>query len=65
MEKEVSRLAESLLEKSISIDQFTKDILKMKKNLETTERRYEEKLQKKDEDCDRKIEDLEDSIRKM
>lgn len=36
MEREISKLAEELLEKSISIDQFTKDILKLKKNLEST-----------------------------
>lgn len=36
IEKEVSRLAQQLLEKSISIEQFTKDILKSKRNLELT-----------------------------
>lgn len=36
MEKEISKLAEELLEKSISIEQFTKDILKVKRNLEQT-----------------------------
>lgn len=36
MEKEIHKLAEELLEKNISIESFTKDILKMKKNLEST-----------------------------
>ena len=65
MEKEIGKLAEELLEKSISIDQFTKDILKMRRNLETTEKRYEDKLVRQQADHDRKTKDSEDSIRKM
>lgn len=44
IEKEVKRLAEELLEKTISIDGFTKEVLKQKKNLEQTEKRYEDKI---------------------
>jgi hypothetical protein len=49
MEKEVGKLAEELLEKSISIEQFTKDIIKIKRNLEITEKRSEEKIAKMEE----------------
>lgn len=65
MEKEIGKLAEELLEKSISIDQFTKDILKMRKNLETTEKRYEGKIARQEADNDRKIREMEESIKKM
>lgn len=56
MEKELNRLAEQLLEKNISIESFTKELLKQKKNSDMTERRYEEIL------ANQKI-DFEDQIR--
>lgn len=34
LEKEIGRLGSELLEKNISIDQFTKDMLKIRKNIE-------------------------------
>ena len=37
----------------------------MRKNLETTERRYEDKIAKKEAENERKIKQMEDSIKKM
>lgn len=55
MEKEVNKLAEELIEKNISIEQFTKDILKIRRNLEQTEKRYEEKIIKLEEESSEKL----------
>lgn len=42
MEKELTRLAEQLSEKNISIESFTRELLRQKKNLEEVEKQHEE-----------------------
>lgn len=42
MEKEVTRLAEQLLEKNISIESFTKQLLKQRKEFDSSVRKFEE-----------------------
>jgi hypothetical protein len=46
MEKELTRLAEQLLEKNISIESFTKELLKQRKQSEANERRFEDLVAK-------------------
>lgn len=40
MEKELTRLAEELLEKNISIETFTKELLKQRKIAESSEKKF-------------------------
>ena len=39
-------MAEQLIEKNISIDSFTKELLKLRRNAEFSERKYEELIAK-------------------
>lgn len=52
MEKEIGRLAEQLLEKNISIESFTKELLKQRRNAEVNERKFEDTISKIRADCD-------------
>ena len=45
------------MEKSISIEQFTKDMVKIKRNLEQTEKRYEDRIFKIQTDCEERLQE--------